>query len=812
MPSNQNTALRDGLFYVMEKMEWYMAISQASSLDSLAVPDSVMRSARVVVRDRVTALLQALLEYEAKAVCFFHGKSSLTRTMSYIFSADWEAELKMVRDLEAEVTACMAQFNSAGTTATLGQISQDTAKLSQMLHEMRNLREQGDEERQRQATTRRLELVAKFSTETTCPYLERMMAVPKRVQGTCEWFQTHRKYRDWLQSPDGALLLSADPGCGKSVLSRFLIEEALPAEMDPDTTICYFFVKDSPDQNNVPAALCALIHQILTKRPEMTDHIRKDVIESGAALTTRERVLWRIFEKLVLEHVSDDLVCVLDAFDECQREGRLSLVERIQSILQRNLGLSSVNVTYIPQQTLLANRRPARTVRAAGLLKPGESRRGKVRLLITTRGYPEIIRLFDSISRGCIHLAGENKAEVDQIQREIEMVADYRLDQLAADRGFSEKRKAALRQSFREKGGQQRTYLWVTLVFDVLESNLRDQLRVWQGIINTLPQTVYDAYEKLLENVRDGERDRVMMLFRLMIAAFRPLPLQTAIRLLNAMEVVDEEGLLIGETDARREEEIEWESEKSFRAWVLGTCGIFVTVYDQQLFFIHQTAKEFLQQQQQKSGYYPLPSTKIPREPPGTSTLVTNTNTPTFRHSISATEAHKVMTEACIALWKYGDKPTSRWVHDERYRYPLELWAQHFREAQVFALDDDDDDRGSYPRPKLVSDIDAHFWDTYLALWQDTTFIRAQQLGQFLAKCDRATYEAPEFTDEVRLAFIASYGHYRLLQTELGRVGVKVPVAVMPFLLSAEGVAKECAGLLSRHLPIRPVVVVSEYN
>src|SRR5579871_3337423 len=112
------------------------------------------------------------------------------------------------------------------------------------------MREQQDEEKQSQVEARRLELISKFSTEMTCPYVERMTAVPKRIEGTCEWFQTHKTYQNWLESPDGGLLLlSADPGCGKSVLSRFLIEEVLPVKL-PRATICYFFFKDSPDQNN----------------------------------------------------------------------------------------------------------------------------------------------------------------------------------------------------------------------------------------------------------------------------------------------------------------------------------------------------------------------------------------------------------------------------------------------------------------------------------------------------------------------------------------------------------------------------------
>ncbi|KAK0621642.1 hypothetical protein B0T17DRAFT_298836 [Bombardia bombarda] len=767
-PSTQSLAMRDGLFYVMEKMEWYMAISReymAVSRESLKRNNRTNQglSLRDLLMVRITDLFKGLLEYEMKTVCHLYEKTPLARVVSSILCIDdWKSRLENVKRLELDISGSMAQFNMIMTTTALTQISHNSSSLSGVLREMNLLREQGDEEKKRRAEARTMELIGRFSTETSCPYLERMTAVPKRVPGTCEWFQTHGKYRSWLESTNGGLLLlSADPGCGKSVLSRFLIEEILPVKMS-EATICYFFFKDSPDQNNMPAALCALVHQILIDKPELTDVVRKDIIENGSALTIKERVLWRIFEKILAasRRNGNDIVCVLDALDECQLEGRQSLVEHLQLLIDHNSNIRA---------------------------KTTEEPVGRVRFLVTTRGYPEIVRLFQDFSRGCIMLAGESKDEVSQIQREIAMVVDYRLGRLAADRGLSDKRKEEIRQSLIHKGGQQRTYLWVRLVFEVLESNLRDQLFVWKRIINTLPQTVYDAYDKLLEKVhiRYSDRDRVMMLLRLMIAAFRPIPLQTAILLINSREFEDSDDPLDSE------DEPEWESEHSFRAWVLETCGIFVTIYDQQLFFIHQTAKEFLQQSDK--AYL---STTSPKG------LVDFT----FRHSISDKEAHKVMAENCIALWKYARKGNV-W-EDDRYRYCLELWAQHFREAQVFTNSSDisDNDVGA------VIDIDDKFWNTYLTMWQDTRFIRAQQLSSFLEKYDLAIYSAPDFTDEVRLAFIATFGHYRMLEYELHRLGTAVTPDIMPLILSAGGVGDECTKLLLRHMPMRPVVVVSDFN
>jgi SpoVK/Ycf46/Vps4 family AAA+-type ATPase len=88
--------------------------------------------------------------------------------------------------------------------------------------------------------------------------------VQERVEGTCEWLTKHDNFKEWLKQESGLLLVSADPGCGKSVLAKHLVDRFLPGKLLPGSpTICYFFFKDQ-DQNTVCQALCALLHQLFS--------------------------------------------------------------------------------------------------------------------------------------------------------------------------------------------------------------------------------------------------------------------------------------------------------------------------------------------------------------------------------------------------------------------------------------------------------------------------------------------------------------------------------------------------------------------
>src|SRR5467141_1103712 len=98
------------------------------------------------------------------------------------------------------------------------------------------------------------------------PYRDRKERNPDRVPGTCEWFVAHELFRDWQESKSSRMLwVSADPGCGKSVLAKYLVDSVL-ASTEARTT-CYFFFKDDfEDQRSIVCALCCILRQIFQQK------------------------------------------------------------------------------------------------------------------------------------------------------------------------------------------------------------------------------------------------------------------------------------------------------------------------------------------------------------------------------------------------------------------------------------------------------------------------------------------------------------------------------------------------------------------
>lgn len=154
--------------------------------------------------------------------------------------------------------------------------------------------------------------------------------VEDRLEGTCQWFLNHEHFQKWLEEDLGPLLVSADPGCGESVLAKYLVDHRLPQS----ATICYFFFKDQ-DQNTLKQALCALLHQLFSHKPFLIRHAMPEWTKNGPGLANITTSLWDILEKAGQDRETGPLIFVLDALDECTESDFRDLISMLKRQFQK---------------------------------------------------------------------------------------------------------------------------------------------------------------------------------------------------------------------------------------------------------------------------------------------------------------------------------------------------------------------------------------------------------------------------------------------------------------------------------------------
>jgi hypothetical protein len=282
------------------------------------------------------------------------------------------------------------------------------------------------------------------------------------VKGTCGWFLNHPKFQEWKGNDHENLLwLSADHGCRKSVLSKTLIDDVLPR--DTSATICYFFFKDNQEQNSVATAICAPLHQVFCAKTDLSKkHAQQAIVEEKERLKSNLESLWKALMSVALDPSSGDVICVMDALDECRQHDRDRVIQELERFYQ--------------------------------MCKKGQNGDIKMKFHVTSRPYSDIERRFGKMTRQfpSIRLAGEE--EWEDISHEIDMVINARVDEFVIERDLADDIGNALKR--RLSDAQNRTYLWLHLILDSLQDfHGHTKSKILREIDN-LPDPVDQASEK----------------------------------------------------------------------------------------------------------------------------------------------------------------------------------------------------------------------------------------------------------------------------------------------------------------------------
>ena len=173
---------------------------------------------------------------------------------------------------------------------------------------------------------------------------------------------------------------------------------------------------------------------------------------------------------------------------------------------------------------------------------------------------------------------GSDKSQ--EIGEDINLVIDAKIPGLT--RYFDDEKRKVI--TTRLKSMENRTYLWLYLIMDIIENSRSEYQKVssLELLLSELPSSVSDAYEKILGRSRDKVKARIIL--QLIVAATRPLTLMEA----NvALTIATTKG-------CTTEKALDLWPLENFKETIQNMCGLFITVYSEKLFLIHQTAREYL--------------------------------------------------------------------------------------------------------------------------------------------------------------------------------------------------------------------------
>ena len=276
----------------------------------------------------VEKLYTDIFEYQAQLICFL-SKSSIKRVIRGTFQLDdWKKMLEKVKESDKQ---CTEHFKLFSDDKNHQFFSQNLCSWKQSIEIYERMLEMAESSQIREQLNRQDDQETDLLRTLSPPesdYKRDKNMISARVAGTCNWFFEDERFLDWRNSKSSKLLwVSAGPGCDKSVLVRALIDERRVCTNVMASTVCYFFFKDGQQKRmDSASALCAILHQLFRNTPSLITHGLPSHRSYGENLKNKFSELWEILIKAAEDPEAGEIVCILDALDECEHSGASQLL------------------------------------------------------------------------------------------------------------------------------------------------------------------------------------------------------------------------------------------------------------------------------------------------------------------------------------------------------------------------------------------------------------------------------------------------------------------------------------------------------
>jgi hypothetical protein len=346
------------------------------------------------------------------------------------------------------------------------------------------------------------------------------------------WVLDNTTFQHWRQDPHSRLLwVKGDPGKGKTMLLCGIVNE-LHSSLPNNALLSYFFCQATDSRiNNATAVLRGLLYMLVVQQPSLVSHIRKRHDQAGKVL----------FEN------TNAWVALTEIFANVLRDPRL-----------RN--------TYLIIDAL--DECVTDKLKLLGFITTHSSASQRVKWIVSGRdwlGFEAQLERAGHKVRLSIELNAKSEATTA-----LAVFIQQKVDQLAQKGQYeAEIQHAVLQHLMSNANG---TFLWVTLACQDLastpKSNVLEKLA-------SFPPGLDPLYKRMLRQVIEldgaGICRRVLALTAVM---YRPVTIPELVALVEPLENFV--------NDLRSVQEI------------ISLCGSFLTLREDTVYFVHQSAKDFI--------------------------------------------------------------------------------------------------------------------------------------------------------------------------------------------------------------------------
>lgn len=350
------------------------------------------------------------------------------------------------------------------------------------------------------------------------------------------WILENSDFRRWHSDQQSGLLwIKGDPGKGKTMLLCGIINE-LNKSMSKTNLLSYFFCQTTDSRiNNAPAVLRGLLYLLVNQQPSLVSHIQKKYDHAGKALF-EDTNAWVALSEIFTNILPDPILSLNSTY---------FIVDALDEC-----------VTDLPKLldfiVLMSSVSP------------------RVKWIVSSRNRPDIEERLERQEhkvRLCLQLNAKS------ISTAVSIFIQHKVRQLAERKKYDDKMRAAVLHRLSSNAND--TFLWVALVCQHLE-----KIQRWETLakLHQFPPGLDSLYERMFEQIRaSNNADLCKRMLALIAIVYRPITLNELTSLTEMLKDIADDLESVGE--------------------IINLCGSFLTVREGTIYFVHQSAKDYLFEQ-----------------------------------------------------------------------------------------------------------------------------------------------------------------------------------------------------------------------
>jgi len=351
------------------------------------------------------------------------------------------------------------------------------------------------------------------------------------MKDSYRWVLDNASFQQWYNDPQSRLLwIKGDPGKGKTMLLCGIVDE-LQKSIAKTDLLSYFFCQASDARiNSATTVLRGLLYLLVSQQPSLITHVRKRY-DHGNKTIFEDANAW------------------------------ITLTEIFADVLQ-DLGM---NMTYLIIDAL--DECIADLPKLLEFIIKQSPASSRVKWIVSSRNWPDIEEQLERAGHK-VRLSLELNAE--SVSTAVSIFIKQKVSRLAQEKKYDEQTQCAVLKHLVSNAND--TFLWVALVCQNLGVTAkRNVLKK----LSSFPPGLDSLYQRMMQQIGTSDDAETCKHVLASIAlVYRPITL-------------DELGALVEQVQELADDP------ESIRE-IISLCGSFLSLREDTVYFVHQSAKDFL--------------------------------------------------------------------------------------------------------------------------------------------------------------------------------------------------------------------------